>query len=89
VYDGSTNRRLQDDYCYVALSEDAYINLKNAGNDPSTAATVNTVIKGLTAYDEYGNASIGTIGAVDPEAITVNLRDDLDDNTKYNYVNAY
>jgi hypothetical protein len=89
VYDGSTNRRLQDDYCYVSLSEDAYFNLKQAADDPSTSATVNTIIKGLTAYDEFGNASVGTIAAVDPEVISVNLRDDLDDNTKYNDVSAY
>lgn len=90
VYDGATNRRLQDDYCYVAITEEAYKGFKTAAKDAGQAATILTEIKKMPAYDAEGNVSTGTIGAVDPSLGSVSLKNDLvEDNNLYEDVSVY
>ena len=72
VYDSSTNRRLKNDYCYVALDNATY------KSNPDSAA-----IKAMKAYDANGNVSTGTIAAVAPTVDTVRLKKDLNDNVLY------
>ena len=90
VYDGSTNRRLTDDYCYVAMTEDAYAGFKTAAKDSSNAAKILTTIQSLTAYNADGEASTGKISDVDPSLYSASLKDDLQgDNTLYSDVSVY
>lgn len=75
VYDTSTNRRLKNEYCYVAMDASSY-----------NANSTNTErIKSLVAYNAKGNPSTGsrnTIGAA-TNAANLRLKKDMTDNTLY------
>ena len=89
IYDGATNRRLDDDYCYVALTEGAYKSFKNAGKDSSTASKVLLSVQEMVAYNAKGEASTGKIKDVDPSLNVVSIKDDLQDNGLYNNTSVY
>ena len=89
VYDGSTNRRLDNDYCYVAMSSSAYAGFtKWQGTDASLGA-VTAALKDLKVYSAEGDASTGTVAGVDADVTAFILKDDLDNNTKYTDVSVY
>lgn len=89
IYDGSTNRRLDDDYCYVAITEGAYKSFKNASKDSASAPKVLSSVLNMVAYNVNGEASTGKIKDVDPSLNSVTIKDDLQDNGLYNNTSVY
>ena len=86
VYDES-NRRISDDYSYVALTEDAYKQFKNKAKDSSVA--VFTDIKNMIAYNANGETNNTSIIIVDPSLSSATLKNDIiGDNNLYEDVSV-
>ena len=85
VYDGTTNRRISDDYGYVAMTESAYKQFKSKAKDSSSAAAALSDIMNMDAYNAYGETSTGLkISGVDPSLAAASLKNDiLGDNGLY------
>lgn len=73
VYDTSTNRRLKNEFCYVAMDASSYQTNSNNTNN----------IKGLTAYNAKGVPSTSTIGAIADKISNLRIKKDMTDNTLY------
>lgn len=77
VYDASSNRRLKNDYCYVALSENKFKELS------VYSASNSTKIGAFTVYTANGDASTATAASVAGAGVNLKLKNDLTDNTLY------
>ena len=89
VYDASTNRRLDSDYSYVAMSQSAYNGFVKAQNSGTKVAEVTNALKGLKIYSADSEASTGTVQQIEPDVSNYIIKDDLADNTKYNDISVY
>lgn len=78
VYDASVGRRIDNDYCYVALSEKKF---KEISANPKVD------IAKFTVYTADGDASTATVSSVAGTKVKLTLKDDLSklkgDNTLY------